>query len=205
MRQSLLWGLILIGCTASAKTKVDISPFVNQVAPGPCNFVEAWKKSIEQNFQLQLSNALNQSGHFTIVEAERMRGEERAKLFDSGVSTMHKNGTFKASQFSIVGALKSFNVCNRKAEVVLEIQVIENSDGSVKHRFTVAGAAKGDADDQVKGAAFSSGLFKDSPIGRATVSAIADATGILKRHFPEREIASQEDYKIRTIPRSRAH
>src|SRR5690348_14343470 len=105
MRQFFLLVCLLVSFEAPGKTKVDISPFVNQTNPGPCNFVEPWKKNIEQNFQLQLSNALNQSGHFTIVEAERMRGEERAKLFDSGVSTMLKNGSFKASQFSIVGAL----------------------------------------------------------------------------------------------------
>jgi curli biogenesis system outer membrane secretion channel CsgG len=196
--------LILAGASAAAKTKVDVAPFINKTAAGPCNFVESWQKDIEENFKFQLSNALTESGQFSIVEAELMRSEERAKLFDSGVSTKHKKSTFKASKFSIYGALKSFDVCDKKAQVVLEIRVIENFDGSLKHKFTVAGQAKSSKiAPEVKGSSFQSGLFKDSPIGKATVEAIADATSILKKAFPDREIASG-DYKIRTIPRSRA-
>ncbi len=202
MRHILL--IILLASTSvTAKTKIDVSPINNKTAAGPCNMVEPWKKDIEQNFMHQLINALNETGNFNIVESELMRGEERSKLYDSGVSTVHKNITFKAAQYSIVGILKSFDLCEKGAEVVLEIKVIENADGSVKHKFVSSGhSGNRNAGNDFKGAPFNTGLFKDSPIGQATVSAISDATNKLKRAFPEREIAS-EDYKIKTIPRSR--
>lgn len=196
--------ILFVSHAAIAKTKVDVTPFVNKTAPNSCNMVEPWKKDIEQNFKHQLINALNETGNFTVVEAELMRGEERSKLFDSGVSTVHKNTTFKAAQYSIVGELKSFDICDKGAEVVLEINVIKNADGSVKHKFVSTGhASNKNPGNDFKGAPFNTGLFKDSPIGKATIAAISDATAKLKQAFPDREIAS-EDYKIQTIPRSRS-
>jgi len=200
-------GLILLLFASQitlAKTKVDVSPFANKTSAGPCNLVEPWKKDIEQNLMYQLMNSLKETGNFNVVEAELMRGEERAKLYDSGVSTMHKKTTFKAAQYSIVGTLKSFDSCDQGAEVVLDIQVIKNSDGSVESKFTSVGKASGKSSgDDFKGAPFTTGLFRESNIGKATVSAISDVTSRLKRAFPDREVAS-EDYKIRTIPRSRS-
>ena len=200
----ILFIIILASTPATAKTKIDVSPFDNKTAAGPCNIVEPWKKDIEQNFKHQLINALTETGNFNIVEPELMRGEERSKLYDSGVSTMHKSVTFKAAQYSVIGILKSFDLCDNDANVVLEINVIENADGSVKHKFVSTGhSGNRNAGNDFKGAPFNTGLFKDSPIGKATISAISDATNKLKRAFPEREIAS-EDYKIKTIHRSRA-
>jgi hypothetical protein len=200
----LIWLLVFVSAQAGARTKIDVSPFTNRTAAGPCNIVQPWQKDIEDNFKFQLANALTESGQFNIVEAEQLRSEERAKLFDSGVSTVHKKATFKASEYSIVGALKKFDACGKNSEVVLEVRVIDNKFGGIKHRFITKAKANGDAAGRdVKGSSFSSGVFKDSAIGRATVEAIAKAATKLKKAFPNREIASGE-YKIQTIPRARA-
>lgn len=202
MRHGLIL-LMFLSASAMAKTKIDVSPFANKTQAGPCNAVEPWKKDIEANFMHQLINSLKDTGNFNVVDTELYRGEERAKLYDSGVSTMHKKSTFKAAQYSVIGTLKSFDSCDRGAEVVLDIQVINNSDGSVEQKFTAVGKASGKhGGEDFKGAPFTTGLFRESNIGKATVSAISDVTTRLKRAFPDREVAS-EDYKIRTIPRSR--
>lgn len=204
MRRGLILTLFL-ALPCMAKTKVDVSPFTNKTSAGPCSAVEPWKKDIEQNLMYQLMNALKEAGGFNVVDPQLMRGEERAKLFDSGVQTVHTKATFKAAQYSVVGVLKTFDSCEKNgAEVALDIQVIENADGSVKQKFTSVGKAPyKDVGPDFKGAPFTTGLFRESPIGKATVGAINDATNRLKRAFPDREVAS-DDYKIRTIPRSRA-
>lgn len=188
----------VISYQAAAKTKVDVPSFQDKTAATACNAVAAWKSGIEEAFKHQLIQALNTAGGFNVIESEYLRAERRESL--SGVNTIHKKSTFKASQYSIQGTIKNFDVCESKrqnAEVVLQIKVIDNSSGEVAEAFTAKGEASGTADTDYKGAAFNTGLFKDSPIGQATQAAVAEAAAKLKRAFPEREVASS--LKVQTI------
>lgn len=196
--------LLLLPQITMAKTKVDVSQFENRTAPSPCNAVEPWKKGIDEAFQAQLVQGLDKAGGFQIVESEIRHGEDRAKLFDSGVSTVRTKTTFKASQYSVVGRLKKFDLCDRSAHVEFDIVVIENASGKVWRSFVSEGKAKSSGNEgDFKGASFNTGLFKDSALGRATSSAIGQAVSEMKRAFPDREVASQ-DLRVRTFRRSRS-
>lgn len=205
MKHLTLLILVLITGVAHAKTKVDVS-ISNQAKAGPCNMTEPWKKGLEEAIKAQLVTALNEAQTFTIVEPELFRAEQRDAM--SGVTSIHKKRTFKAAQYSIEGALKTFDVCegkNQEAEVVLEIKVINVAENEVEHKFTVKGVASEIAsktDASFKGAPFNSGIFKDAPLGQATRKAITAAAEKLKSTFPERDIATN-GYAVKTIRKPR--
>lgn len=202
---ALLLLTLAFAATAQAKTKVDVS-ILNQVKAGPCNVSTAWKKDLDEAIKAQLVIALNEARAFTVVEKEFFRSEQRDTL--SGVTSIHKTRTFKAAQYSIEGALKTFDVCEGKkqeAEVVLEIKVTDVASGEVAHKFTVKGTASeltAKVDASFKGAPFNSGIFKDAPLGQATRKAITSAAEKLKNAFPEREVASN-GYEVKTIRKPR--
>lgn len=196
---------VLLAQPAIAKTKVDVASFVNKTSAGPCNAVDSWKKDIEDAFRSQLVHALNSEG-FNVVEPVLMRGEQREAALGTGVSNVHTKSTFKAAQYSIDATLKTFDICEKDSVVAVEIRVTDVRSGSVAQTFLSQGKApnRGPASKgEYKGSSFNSGVFKDSPIGQATFKAIGDIADRLKKAYPNREVAS-EDYKIRTIPRSRA-
>lgn len=197
--------LTLLAPNLSAKTKVDVASFVNKASAGPCNAVEPWKADLEEAFRHQLINALNSEG-FQVVEPELLRGEKRDMSLGTGVSNVHTKATFKASRYSINAVLKTFDICPKDSTVAVEIRVTDVKAGSVAQTFVSTGTAThstASARGDYKGASFNTGVFKDSPIGQATGKVIREITSRLKKSYPDREIAS-EDYKIRTIPRSRA-
>ncbi len=186
-----------------AKTKIDVASFRNKTSAGPCNAVEPWKKDIEEAFRIQLTNALNNNG-FNVVEPELIRGHARDSF--SAVENVHNKRTFKAAAYSIEAALKTFDICDKDASVEVEIKVTDVRSGNIAQTFSSQGKApnKGSAvKADYKGSSFSTGVFKDSPIGLATQKVISDITDRLKKSYPNREIAS-EDYQIKTIPRSRS-
>lgn len=188
-----------------AKTKIDVASFANSTSAGACNAVAPWQKDIEEAFRQQLIHALNDNG-FTVVEPELYRGEKRAAAYDSGVSNMHTKNTFKAAKYSINASLKTFDICEKDSTVAVEIKVTDVKSGQLAQTFVSHGRATNRgpaAQADYKGATFNTGLFKDSPIGKATTAAIGDAADRLKKAYPDREIAS-EDYRIRTIRRSRS-
>jgi hypothetical protein len=193
--------LAMFSISALGKTKVEIPQFENKSAPGKCNVSPAWK-DLPAAFQQQLITRLNEGGLFEIVEA-RLRGEARASGY--GVSTIHKTRMFTSAQYSVVGRLKAFEACNHSAQVVLEISVMDAATGAVANTFESRGivhSPTSEMDPSVKGAPFNTGLFKDSPLGKAAMGAVADAADKLKKAYPEREVASN-GYKVRTIRRHR--
>lgn len=194
----------VIASSASAKTKIDVASFTNKSA-GPCNAVKPWANGFETAFRQQLINSLTEHG-FNVVEPELMRGERRDSSIGTGVANVHTKSTFKASQYSISATLKTFDICEKDSVVAIEIQVFDVKNGTVAQTFSsefkVANKGPG-AKSDYKGSSFSTGVFKDSPIGQATTKVIVDVTERLKKAYPDREIAS-EDYRVRTIPRSRS-
>lgn len=205
MRQLIAVSLFaaLASQPATGKTKVDVASFSNKTTSNPCNAVEPWKKDLESAFRQQLINALNESG-FNVVEPELIRGHARDSY--SAVDNVHTKRTFKAANYSIEAALKTFDICDKDAAVEIEVKVTDVKSGTIDQKFLSAAKSpnKGSgAKSDYKGSGFSTGVFKDSPIGLATQKVISDITGRLKKAYPDREIAS-EDYKIKTIPRSRS-
>ncbi len=189
--------------TATAKTKVDVPVFANKTVAHSCSAVEPWKKDIDVAFQYQLINSLKETGQFEILQPELLRREKRAALFDSGVSTIHKKSSFRVTHYSILGALKTFNLCDGQAVVEVEIKVVDAKTGQVTQTFVSRGVAPNKSPDRsYMGATFNTGVFRDSPIGRATVAAIGDATDRLKKAFPNNEVASS-DLRVKTIRRGR--
>lgn len=201
-------GILILAAFASpifAKTKVDVASFANKASAGPCNAVEPWRAGIEEAFRHQLINSLNSEG-FNVVEPELLRGERRDMALGTGVSNVHTKSTFKASQYSIDAVLKTFDICAKDSTVAVEVRVTDVKAGAVAQTFVSVGKAGNSgpgARTDYRGSSFNTGVFKDSPIGQATGKVIRDITARLKKAYPNRDVAS-EDYKIRTIPRSRS-
>lgn len=205
VKHSILF-LIFVTFTAQAKTKVDME-IRESVAPGSCSVAEAWKGTLGDAIRQQLAFALNESGLFNVVESEYYRAQPSRGADDgSGVSTVHKKRTFRAAQYSIEGSLKTFNACDtaskQSAEVVMEFRVIDVATGEVEHKFTSRATMSGPLSADYKGAAYNSGLFRDSALGMATRAAVGEAADRLKRAFPEQEVASN-GYAVKTIRKSR--
>lgn len=210
MRHTILTLLAIFSSLSYSKTKIDVADFADNTKQNACRAVEPWQRDIGFAMRQQLVTALESSGRFTIVEAELLRGEKQIPLLDTGVSTVHKKRTFKASQYSVIGALKSFDVCdvkrNNAAEVEIEIQVIDVASGDAIHTITGKGHAQmpsSQVDQGYRGASFNTGLFKGSPLGIATRNAVAQLTDSLKKAFPERDVASNAGYRVQTLRKGR--
>lgn len=205
MRQPFIVLLALFASLAQAKTKVDIPDFADQTKVNSCRLVAPWSRDIGFAFKQKLITALNESNHFTIVEAERLRSEEPVSIIDSGVSLIHKKRTVKVAQYSLVGQLKTFDLCPSKkghsAKVEVEVQIIDANSGAVVRRLVGTARVEklGREDQGYLGASFNTGLFRDSSIGKATSQAIADVTNKIKKALPNRELASNGDYKVQTF------
>lgn len=210
MRHTILTLLMIFSSLCFGKTKIDVPDFNDETIQNPCRAVEPWQRDIGFALRQQLVTALESSGQFTIVEAELLRSEKQVALMDPSVSTIHKKRTFKAAQYSVVGVLKSFNACDAKtsstAQVELEIRVIDVASDEIVQAFTTKGLSQmpvGRVDKGFRGASFNTGLFKDSPLGVATKKAVADAADLLKKIFPDREVASNAGYRVQTIRKGR--
>jgi curli biogenesis system outer membrane secretion channel CsgG len=210
MRHTILTLLMIFSSVCFGKTKIDVPDFSDETDQNPCRAVEPWQRDIGFALRQQLVTALESSGQFTIVEAELLRGEKQVAVMDPSVSTIHKKRTFKAAQYSVVGVLKSFNACDVKtsstAQVELEIRVVDVASDEVVQAFTTKGLSQmpvGRVDKGFRGASFNTGLFKDSPLGVATKKAVADAADLLKKIFPDREVASNTGYRVQTIRKGR--
>jgi hypothetical protein len=206
MRHAILILGALFSFAGLAKTKVDVSDFADQTKQNPCRAVEHWKKDIGFALKQQLKMALESSGHFAVVEPELYRARSRPSVDEDEVSTVPKKSTFRPSHYSIVGSISSFNTCETKnstsAEVELKIRVIDVSNGSTIHEFVTKGRERMPSeavDLSYRGAPFNTGLFRGSPLGLATAKAVRDASDLLKKAFPDRQVASHSGYKLQML------
>jgi len=197
---------------AHAKTRLAVSAFEDKSgSQSSCNkgfLRELMGDKLGSGFKDQLVTELAKTGRFQIVERDNLRKmySDEHELINADRATKPKKNKFKAAEFSIVGAVTSFELCQSNvggdldvgslitggkksfdvgaerssASVVLDVRVVGVTTGVVIDSFRAEGAATSTdfkLSGSIKGAKFGSKGFYKTPLGEATREALKDATG----------------------------
>ena len=102
---------------AYGKTRIAVSAFEDKSgSQSSCNkgfFREFLGDKLGTGFKDQLITELAKTGRFQIVERDNLRKmyTEEHELINADHSTKPKKNKFKAAEYSIVGAITSFELC----------------------------------------------------------------------------------------------
>lgn len=208
MRWLSLSVLLLFQSTvvAQEKVRIDIGALSDLTNSNPCNVKEWWGESLLDNMRRQLEVSLEQNQGLDVVEADLLRSYRPAR--DSQVETVHKSRLTKNSQFSIRPSLQTFNLCqvtlnnqtSMKAAVSIQIHILDTKDGRTIDSFVAESRSENMIEGKkldLKGVSLGSGIFKDSPVGKAMTIALSQASDGIAKRLPAS--TSQVDVNIQMI------
>ncbi len=201
--------------TSYAKTRIAVSKFTNKSSNGRC-YLGYWR-NVGEGMADQLITELKRIPRFAVLERDninQMYAEEH-KLVNADKRTLPKKNGFKAAEYSIVGAVTSFEMCDSKvggkvnvgslfgikgtdlsvggkrqeAKVVLDLRVVDTETGEVVLSINEEGtstATNFDFDARVKEASFGSDIYNSTPVGEATRVALANIVKKLSALVPDK-------------------
>lgn len=208
-----------------AKTRLAVSTFEDKSgSQSSCNkgiLREIMGDKLGRGFKDQLITELSKTGQFQIVERDNLKKmySEEHELINADPSTKPRKKGFKAAEYSIVGSVTSFELCQNNvggdldvgslltggkksfdvgaerssAKVVLDVRVVNVATGVVVNSFR----AEGDAvstdfklSGSIKNARFGSKGFYKTPLGEATREALKDAADKITNTLRNRRAVS---------------
>jgi curli biogenesis system outer membrane secretion channel CsgG len=211
--------LIFIQNSGFAKTRLSVTTFDNKAAGSDC-YCNYYGAHLGEGMADQLITKLSDIGKYEILERATIKDiyQGEHELINADQETAPERNKFRHAQYTIVGAITSFEECaggvgaglnvgrligigdmdvkakTKNAKVIIDMRVIDVKTGEVLKSVKASGTSHKTnvgAEGLVKGVDFGTDAFYKSPIGEATREAISNAADKLAKIIPDLQDSPQ--------------